>query len=189
MNSQNVGRTQKTRNTSEINYTQTPQYSNGRVPLDGTGSINVKDIPYVDNAGTKNNFQVESLYGIQETSQLNQLFFSKRNMEIIQNGIRYNVYVKTNKTHIIGKQPDIELQIIMRGFYLQYSLNLPNKIKEQIEYLNKLVIDYSVEQLIPEIENYLGYLKEISFQPIPIDLPVNLSSKGTRTLRSVTTTF
>ena len=150
---------------------------------------NVKDMNMIEGNKPNNNFQVESLYGIQETSKLNQLFFSKKNMDIIQNNIRYTVYVKTNKRHIIDKQSDIELQIIMRSTYLQYSPNLEYNYKEQIEYLNKLVVDWSVEQIIPQLEQYIGYLKEVEYMPMPIDLPVNLSSKGSRTLRSVTSTF
>jgi hypothetical protein len=77
----------------------------------------------------------------------------------------------------------------MRSIYLQHSPNLPNNIKEQIRYLNGLVVDWCVETIIPELYQYYGYLKEIEFMPIPIDLPLNLSSKGSRTLRSVTNTF
>ncbi len=150
---------------------------------------NVKDMNMIEGNKPNNNFQVESLYGIQETSKLNQLFFSKKNMDIIQNNIRYTVYVKTNKKHIIDKQSDIELQIIMRSMYLQHSPNLEYNYKEQLEYLNKLVVDWCVEKIIPQLEQYIGYLKEVEYMPMPIDLPVNLSSKGSRTLRSVTSTF
>ena len=163
------------------------QFQNGRVIMNNTQ--NVKDMNMIEGNKPNNNFQVESLYGIQETSKLNQLFFSKKNMDIIQNNIRYTVYVKTNKKHIIDKQSDIELQIIMRSTYLQHSPNLEYNYKEQIEYLNKLVVDWSVEKIIPQLEQYIGYLKEVEYMPMPIDLPVNLSSKGSRTLRSVTSTF
>jgi hypothetical protein len=163
------------------------QFQNGRVTLTNK---NIKDMKMIDHESEKmNNFQVEALYGIQETSKLNQLFFSKSNMDIIQNMIRYNVYLKSDKKFIIDKQSDIELEIIMRSIYLQHSPNLPDKTKEQIEYLNKLVSDWSVEQIIPEINQYIGYIKEIEYMPLPIDLPLNLSSKGSRALRSVTTTF
>jgi len=163
------------------------QFQNGRVT---TTSDNLKDMKMIDRSNERlNNFQVEALYGIQETSQLNHLFFSKKNLEIIQNMIRYNVYIKSDNKHIIGKQSDIELEIIMRSIYLQHSPNLPNKITEQISYLNKLVSDWCVEQIIPEINQYIGYIKEIEYMPVPIDLPLNLSSKGSRSLRSVTTTF
>ena len=163
------------------------QFQNGRVIMNNTQ--NVKDMNMIEGNKPNNNFQVESLYGIQETSKLNQLFFSKKNLDIIQNNIRYTVYVKTNKKHIIDKQSDIELQIIMRSMYLQHSPNLEYNYKEQIEYLNKLVVDWCVEKIIPQLEQYIGYLKEVEYMPMPIDLPVNLSSKGSRTLRSVTSTF
>jgi hypothetical protein len=163
------------------------QFQNGRVILT---KDNIKDMKMIDNENEKmNNFQVEALYGIQETSTLNQLFFSKKNMENIQNMIRYNVYVKSDKKYIIDKQSDIELEIIMRSIYLQHSPNLPNKTKEQIEYLNNLVSDWCVLQIIPEVVQYYGYIQEIEYMPIPLDLPLNLSSKGSRALRSVTTTF
>ena len=163
------------------------QFKNGRVTLD---SDNIKDMKMIDHSNERmNNFQVEALYGIQETSQLNQLFFSKKNMDNIQNMIRYNVYLKSENKFIIDRQSDIELEIIMRAIYLQYSPNLPNQITEQIRYLNKLVCDWCVEQIIPEVQQYIGYMKEIEYMPVPIDLPLNLSSKGSRTLRSVTSTF
>jgi len=163
------------------------QFQNGRVTLTNK---NVKDMKMIDHEReTMNNFQVEALYGIQETSKLNQLFFSKQNMENIQNMIRYNVYLKSDKKFLIDKQSDIELEIIMRSIYLQHSPNLPDKTKEQLEYLNKLVSDWCVGQIIPEINQYIGYIKEIEYMPLPIDLPLNLSSKGSRVLRSVTTTF
>ena len=165
----------------------TPQFQNGRVTLTGDS---LKDIKMIDNENERmNNFQVEALYGIQETSVLNQLYFSKKNIEIIQNMIRYNVYEKSEKKYVIDKQSDIELEIVMRSIYLQHSPNLPNKIKEQISYLNKLVTDWCVEQILPEVYQYFGYMKEIEYMPIPLELPLNLSSKGSRSLRSVTTTF
>lgn len=163
------------------------QFQNGRVTITND---NIKDMSMIDGKNeTMQNFQVEALYGIQETSTLNQLFFSKKNMEIIQNMIRYNVYERSEKKFVIGRQSDIELEIIMRSIYLQHSPNLPDKIKEQIQYLNNLVNDWCVEQIIPEVQQYIGYIKEIEFMPMPIDLPLNLSSKGSRSLRSVTTTF
>ena len=163
------------------------QFQNGRVTLD---KRDIKDIKMIDNENEKmNNFQVEALYGIQETSVLNQLYFSKKNMDNVQNMIRYNVYLKSENKFVIDKQSDIELEIIMRSIYLQHSVNLPNKIKEQITYLNELVRDWCTEQILPEITQYFGYIKEIEYMPVPIDLPLNLSSKGSRSLRSVTTTF
>jgi len=169
------------------NLDMNSNFQNGRVVIENTY---MKDIQMIDKNGEKmNNFQVEALYGIQETSQLNQLFFSKKNMDIIQDMIRFNVYEKSEKKFIIDRQSDIELEIVMRSIYLQHSVNLPNKIREQLQYLNGLVRDWCTQQIIPEVQQYHGYIKEIEYMPLPIDLPLNLSSKGSRSLRSVTTTF
>ena len=162
-------------------------FQNGRVVTDGQ---TMKDISMIDKRGENmTNFQVEALYGIQETSLLNQLFFCKKNMNTIQDMIRFNVYEKSDKKYIIDRQSEIELEIIMRSIYLQHSPNLPDKIKEQLKYLNNLVSNWCVEKIIPEVQQYNGYIKEIEYMPLPIDLPLNLSSKGSRSLRSVTTTF
>jgi hypothetical protein len=163
-------------------------FQNGRVTLNNNEVI--KDVNMFENENqVQNNFQVEALYGIQETSQLNQVFFSKINLNRIQDLIRYTVYEKSDKKYVIDKQSDVELEIVMRSIYLQHSPNLPNKIKEQIDYLNGLVRDWCVDQILPEVQQYFGYIKEIEYMPMPIDLPLNLSSKGSRSLRSVTTTF
>lgn len=159
---------------------------NGRVMITND---KMKDLNMIEDNNSMKNFQTEALYGIQETTTLNQAFFSSKNMTLIQDNIRYSVYVKTDKKHVIGKQSEVELEIIMRSIYLQHSPNLPNKTKEQIKYLNDLVANWCVEKIIPEIYQYLGYLKEVEYMPVPIDLPLNLSSKGSRSLRSVTTTF
>ncbi len=166
------------------------QFQNGRVVNYNSG--NIKDIELFESYAKENtlqNFQVEALYGIQESSQLSHVFFSRQNLNLIQDMIRYQVFIKSNRKYVIDRQSDVNLEIIMRSVYLQHSPNLPNKIKEQIDYLDKLVTDWCVEQIIPEVEQYMGYLSEIEYMPMPIDLPRNISAKGTRSLRSVTTTF
>ncbi len=165
------------------------QFQNGRVTHTDLEKRSDKLVNNNENKIVQNNFQEEMLYGIQETSQLNQLFFSRKNLDLIQDSIRYNVYIKSNKKYIIGKQSNREIQIVMRSIYLQQSTNLPTNIKEQIIYLNNLVVNWCVEKIIPEVEQYIGYIRDISYYPNPIDLPKNMSQKGSRTLRSVTSTF
>ena len=150
------------------------QFQNGRVI---TTNKDLKDLNMIENNTTQNNFQSEALYGIQEQTQLNQLYFSKANMSIIQNKIRYQVYLNTEKKHVIDNQSDVELEIIMRSIYLQHSPNLPDQIKEQIKYLNQLVTNWCVDILIPEIYQYMGYLKEVEYMPVPLEHPVKLIIK------------
>jgi hypothetical protein len=132
-------------------------------------------------------YQRNALAGIQTDNILNQTFFSKANMKIIQNGIRYHVHKKTN--NIIGEQNETDLIIIMRAMYFQHCRNLPNNIAEQIEELNDKVIENVLPKLISNIKQYQDYLENKARIPEPISRSINVNNKGTKQLRSVTSTF
>ena len=70
--------------------------------------------------------------GLWDETTLSNLFFSRENIKIIQNGIRAGVYKKSRGQHIIGEQDCDSLKIIMRSVYLQNSANQPNNITQQI---------------------------------------------------------
>ena len=164
------------------------QFQNGRV-------VDITKKPYKtfqmfdQNNNKNNNFKNEALRGIQQDSALSFLFLSEDNMEVIQRKLRYEIWLRSGKKYIIERQSPIDLEIIMRSIYLQYSQNLNCKYNEQIDKLNALVLEYAVPQVFIEVEQYLGYLDYVQKMPTPIELPQNLSSAGTKTLRSVTTTF
>ena len=144
---------------------------------------------FTENNNKKNKFKDGALKGIQEDSVLSQIYFSKSNMNILQNQIRFYVFKHSNGKHIIDRQSDIDLEIIMRSIYLQHSLNLNCNIKDQIKKLNDRVIGWSGPKILNEVEQYLGYIYSVENMPIPLERPKNLSIKGSRSLRSVTTTF
>ena len=175
-------------NTNDLGKQYFNQFQNGRVT--NITAKNYKTFPmFGQNNNKKNNFKNEALKGIQQDSPLSFLFLSKDNMNIIQNKLRYDIWLKSGKKYIIDKQSPIDLEIVMRSIYLQYSQNLNCKYNEQIDKLNDLVLEYAVPQVFIEVEQYLGYLDYVEKMPNPISLPQNLSSAGTKTLRSVTTTF
>ena len=70
----------------------------------------------------------------------------------------------------------------MRSYYLQYGKNLNNNIDIQIENLNKLVIDWSVDEIIKNIDQYIIYKKTASTLPMPIERSQLPSQKGLKTL-------
>lgn len=175
-------------NTNDLGKQYYNQFENGRV-IDIT-KTNYKTIPLFDNNNDKkDNFKYEALQHIQQPSPLSYLFFSKHNMDRIQTEMRYEVWMQSGKKYVIGRQSEIELEVIMRAIWLQYSLNQDKDFKKQINYLNKLVLDYCVPNVLSEVQQYLGYLDNVQKLPNPLPLPENLSSAGTKTLRSVTTTF
>lgn len=95
-----------------------------------------------------------------EKNALNDLFFDKVNIDALQQGIRYNVYRGTCNKHIIDKQDERQLLIVMRSIYLQHSNNLDFEILEQVRILNAKVLDYCVKKIINELKMYEKYLKD-----------------------------
>lgn len=120
---------------------------------------------------------------------LNQLFMSPENLENLQTRIRYAVWMASNKQHVIARQDDTELQIIMRSIYLQYGKNIPTNIKQQILDLNDLVVQEAVSKVLSQIQQHIGYLFDKSTNPMPLSHPVNMSTVGTKVLSSVTSLF
>ena len=127
----------------------------------------------------KNGFN-DSLKTIQDNSILSKTFFSKRNIDCIQNKLIRKVFEKSG--HKIARQSDLQLQIIMRSIYLQYSKNLNCDIKIQIKELNKKVLDYSLDRVITEILQFLEYKNTVTNIPSPLVHPQNLSSSGEKSL-------
>jgi hypothetical protein len=78
--------------------------------------------------------------GLWDQTPLSDAFFSRANIQIIQNGIRAGVYKLSNRQYVIGIQDCDTLKIIMRSVFLQYSANSPNSISEQTADLNKIVL-------------------------------------------------
>ena len=113
---------------------------------------------------------------------VSELFFSKDNIDIIQEGIIKSVYLKSNGSFRIGKQSEKELTIIMRSIYFQNSKNLNFDITTQVRELNKLVIDWSVDEIIKNVKQYIGYKKSVSTLPMPLEHSVLPSQKGTNIL-------
>ena len=122
----------------------------------------------------------DAIRGNLMATPLNTAFFSPDNLQIIQNNIRFQVWTKTK--HIIDPQSSDDLLIVMRSMYYQYGKNQPTRIKEQIEELNKIVTDWSISKIIPEIDMYLHYRKDVSTLPVPLEHPMLQTLAGTRSL-------
>jgi hypothetical protein len=120
----------------------------------------------------------DALTGSWTDTLLSTLFFSKENIQILQNAIKRGVYDRSNKQFIIGGQNCDELKTIMRSIYLVNSANLPYDIKYQISALNDRVVDYAIKQVYSEAISYIKYKYDVSTLRVPISLATNTSSKG-----------
>lgn len=157
--------------------------SNGNISSNGTisnGRVNILG-PNIDQRfsmsdripinSTKYSFR-DAMSGNWYDTQLSNAFFSKQNIQIIQNGIRAGVFNRSNRQYVIGEQNMDEMQIIMRGMFLQYSKNQAMDIPGQIKVLNKIVLDYAINQVYGEADGYMKYKRDASTLVVPLPIPV-----------------
>lgn len=114
--------------------------------------------------------------GLWNETPLSQAFFSQENIQIIQNGIRAGVYHRSNGQYVIGIQDCDSIKIIMRSVFLQYSANQPSNISNQIKELNKIVLNYCIQQVYSEAQGYMKYVDDVSTLVVPIAHPVQASN-------------
>lgn len=163
------------------------KFNNGRV-------VNLDKIAYKSMNLTETNpetdnkdFDCKAVSNIQQSTNLSDLFFSEQNINNLQNNVRYVIFKLTNQT--IHRQSDIELKIVMRSYYLQYGKNDPDNLNKQVDELNNLVLSYCVPKIQDELQQHLTYIKDVQNLPMPLERPLNMSSAGTKYLKSVTNTF
>jgi len=113
--------------------------------------------------------------GLWSSTPLSQAFFSQQNILMIQNGIRAGVYNRSNGQYVIGPQDCDSLKIIMRSVFLQHSANQPNNFQHQITELNKIVLNYCIQQVYGEAQGYMKYINDVSTLVVPIAPPVMTS--------------
>ena len=110
--------------------------------------------------------------GLWVDTPLSLAFFSEQNIQILQNGIRAGVYHRSNGQYVIGPQDCDSLKIIMRSVFLQNSANQPLNFSEQIKTLNKIVLDYCIQQVYSEAQGYMKYINDVSTLVVPIAPPI-----------------
>jgi len=122
------------------------------------------------------------------TNLLSNTFFSKENLNIINKGIILTVFKVTKGEYHIGNQSDKHLMIAMRAIYHEHARNLPYNIKGQITELNKHVIKSVVPGIITNLQQYIGYVRDASSIPNPLERPLNVN-KLDKTLPSISNVF
>ncbi len=166
-------------NYSNVNFNQKfENYKNGRVILYQGQNF----VPYESYVGSRQPQQCfsESINHLHTPTSLTEAYFSRENVDTIQNEIIKRIYNQTN--YVISRQSDTNLQIIMRSIYLQYGKNLPCQIKEQVLELNEEVYKECLRIIIPNIQQTIGYRNDLSKLPQTMERAINISSKGTKTL-------
>ena len=148
---------------------------NGRVIIDDTTYV-----PYSLYSESFKQNNSNPIAKLQTDDALKLAYFSEQNKQWIQNAIRYQVWINSEKEHIIDNQSSDELDLIMRSIYLQYSRNIPSK--EHLLELNNMVVNYCVPNIITQIKQYVGYKRDIQNLADPIDHGIHTRITGSKTI-------
>lgn len=156
---------------SDMQFRRFEQCGNGRVNIpqpDINTQFQMHDKIHV---GKNLSFR-DSLVGNWSETKLSCTFFSQENVQRLNNLIVQGIKQKTNGQYNLGLQDQDELQIIMRAIYLENSKNLLNDIPEQVNALNKLVLDYAIPQIYSSITSYAKYMFDINNTYTLMDRPI-----------------
>jgi len=145
--------------------------SNGRVDILGDNVMDSFHLYDKIPVSGGDNYYKTAMTGNWNNNLLSNTFFSKENMQIVQNGIRAGVHKKSNGRFLIGEQDEDTLKMIMRSIYLQHAKNLPNQISEQVKALNNMVMDYAIPQIMGEAIGYVKFKNDSSMMYNVMDRP------------------
>ena len=154
---------------------------NGRVDL--MSPLPRFNIPTYQQTSVNNTrYAQEATNGQLVVNEVSSLFFSEGNINALQDGIRYRVWVETNGKHTIGRQSDQELKIVMRSMYFQHSKNTYGDCVGQVRTLNGKVLDWVVPEVLSNLLQYSTYRKDASTLPMPLERAQLSTTKGTKVL-------
>lgn len=162
-------------------YERLPQTSNGRIDLLSASPL--LDIPAYQRTMVNNrSFVSEATVGQIQTNPLSDLFFCENNINLLQDAIRYRIWVETDKKYVIGRQSDTELKVVMRSIYYQNAMHQTTDLVGQVRNLNTKVLEWVIPEVLSNVKQYEVYRKDASTLPMPMERGALATSKGTRVL-------
>lgn len=166
-------------------YNRAEGATNGRVDL--LSAAPLLDIPAYQRTNMNNRtFSSEATTGQIQKNPLSDVFFSAENINILQDGIRYRVWVESDKQFVIGRQSDTELKIVMRSIYFQHAKHQSTNMIEQVRELNAKVLDWVVPEVLSNVRQFETYKRDASTLPVPMERAQLSTQKGTRVLEQKT---
>lgn len=112
----------------------------------------------------------------QTETPLNKLFFSEFNIQVVQKSIRQAFKNKTGVS--IDYQNAGDLYAIMRVVFINNAGNHYANVKEQVKFMNSVVIKTTLPQIQSGVAQYMGYMRDIDTLVVPPNPPANTSTYG-----------
>jgi hypothetical protein len=117
---------------------------------------------------------------LHKETPLNSVFFSKSNIDMIQQEVHRQVMLMSENKYNIDRQNDDDVKIIMRSYYLMYGKNNPKMIAEELEDLNRRSIGHIAAKVYSEVDFHMFYRSDIEKFAPPIANPTNVHVYGSR---------
>lgn len=106
-------------------------------------------------------------------------YFSVSNIKRLQQMIKTYVYENTkHKFKLEEDQNVLDLIQAMKYIYKEYGKYMPNSVIRQVKKLNTYTIKFIVPNIIENLKQYYGYLKDINNPIQPIEMPTNVNRAG-----------
>ena len=147
-------------------------YHNGRVDIITPPSHDImfkmKEQISHENKSTHYN---EAIKGEVEDNILAKVFFSKENIDILQDGLRAGVYKMSNNEFQIPPQNVNNLKIIMRNVYFQHSNHDLNNVKGEVDRLDQIILNSIIPEVYNSAVSYNKYRIDQSSLVSPLERP------------------
>jgi len=106
-------------------------------------------------------------------------YFSVKNIKRIQKMLKTEIYERSYGKFILQEdQKVMDLLQVMVHIYGEYGRNLPTHIIRQVKKLNYETIQYAAPDIMTNLKQYYGYLKDITNPINPLPDPINVNHSG-----------
>ena len=120
--------------------------------------------------------------------ELFKVYFGKENIKRLQSNIKYEILVRTKGQFKLTVYQELnDLLIWMRAIWIDHAKVLPNKIVKQTKVLNNILLKQMMPDIVSNIQQQYGYIKDITQPRQIMPHPVNMNSAGRKQLPSITT--
>lgn len=144
----------------------------------------IKNIKQNKNIGNN----IELTTATEYENPIKEMLYSQKNINFLQQKCIETIYYKTNKKYLISPQDENQILQIITNVYnnipvQDYYVTEDNILfKQEISYLNSFILKEITEYVYNSLLNYISYSEFIANGIQPIERPVNVSIKGTKTL-------
>ena len=144
----------------------------------------IKNIKQNKNRGNN----IELTTATEYENPIKEMLYSQKNINFLQQKCIEIIYYKTNKKYLISPQDENQILQIITNVYnnipvQDYYVTEDNILfKQEISYLNSFILKEITEYVYNSLLNYISYSEFIANGIQPIERPVNVSIKGTKTL-------